>query len=138
MANTIDFNVNSNAVTVLNQTGAAAQNTAQGFTSAKAELRALRQIGCHEYSFLGIPNDCIDVSHEVTRIYLEAKPEAFVGIDRPNFDESEFESFVRRVLDLKGFIKCNKNDLSSLSSKTQLASPTDTKESFDAFAVQPE
>lgn len=41
MANTIDFNVNTNAVTVLNQTGAAAENTAKGFTSAKAELRAL-------------------------------------------------------------------------------------------------
>jgi len=43
MANTIDFNVNTNAVTVLNQTGAAAENTAQGFSSAKAELRALQQ-----------------------------------------------------------------------------------------------
>jgi colicin import membrane protein len=43
MANNIDFNVNSNAVTVLNQTGAAAANTAQQFTSAKAELRALTQ-----------------------------------------------------------------------------------------------
>jgi len=43
MANNIDFNVNSNAVTVLNQTGAAAENTAKGFTSAKAELRALQQ-----------------------------------------------------------------------------------------------
>lgn len=43
MANTIDFNVNTNAVTVLNQTGAAAENTAKGFTSAKAELRALNQ-----------------------------------------------------------------------------------------------
>jgi hypothetical protein len=41
MANTIDFNVSTNAVTVLNQTGAAAENTAKGFTSAKAELRAL-------------------------------------------------------------------------------------------------
>lgn len=41
MANTIDFNVNSNAVTVLNQTAVAAENTAKGFTSAKAELRAL-------------------------------------------------------------------------------------------------
>lgn len=43
MANTIDFNVNTNAVTVLNQTGAAAENTATGFKSAKAELRALQQ-----------------------------------------------------------------------------------------------
>lgn len=43
MANNIDFNVNTNAVTVLNQTGAAAENTAKGFTSAKAELRALQQ-----------------------------------------------------------------------------------------------
>jgi hypothetical protein len=43
MANTIDFNVSTNAVTVLNQTGAAAENTAKGFTSAKAELRALQQ-----------------------------------------------------------------------------------------------
>jgi len=43
MANTIDFNVNSNAVTVLNQTADAAENTAKGFTSAKAELRALNQ-----------------------------------------------------------------------------------------------
>jgi hypothetical protein len=43
MANTIDFNVNTNAVTVLNQTAAAADNTAQGFSSAKAELRALNQ-----------------------------------------------------------------------------------------------
>jgi hypothetical protein len=43
MANNIDFNVNSNAVTVLNQTGAAAENTAKGFSSAKAELRALTQ-----------------------------------------------------------------------------------------------
>ena len=41
MANTIDFNVSTNAVTVLNQTAAAADNTAQGFSSAKAELRAL-------------------------------------------------------------------------------------------------
>jgi hypothetical protein len=43
MANTIDFNVNTNAVTVLNQIDAAAENTAQGFSSAKAELRALQQ-----------------------------------------------------------------------------------------------
>jgi hypothetical protein len=42
MANTIDFNVNTNAVTVLNQTANAAENTAKGFTSAKAELRALQ------------------------------------------------------------------------------------------------
>ena len=42
MANTIDFNVNTNAVTVLNQTGAAAENTAKGFKSAKQELRALQ------------------------------------------------------------------------------------------------
>jgi len=43
MANTIDFNVNTNAVTVLNQTADAAENTAKGFSSAKAELRALNQ-----------------------------------------------------------------------------------------------
>lgn len=43
MANTIDFNVSTNAVNVLNQTAAAADNTAQGFSSAKAELRALQQ-----------------------------------------------------------------------------------------------
>jgi hypothetical protein len=43
MANTIDFNVSTNAVNVLNQTGAAAEKTAKGFTSAKAELRALNQ-----------------------------------------------------------------------------------------------
>jgi hypothetical protein len=41
MANTIDFNVSTNAVTVLNQTTDAAEKTAKGFTSAKAELRAL-------------------------------------------------------------------------------------------------
>ena len=41
MANNIDFNVSTNAVTVLNQTAGAAENTAKGFTSAKAELRAL-------------------------------------------------------------------------------------------------
>ena len=41
MANTIDFNVSTNAVNVLNQTANAADNTAKGFTSAKAELRAL-------------------------------------------------------------------------------------------------
>jgi hypothetical protein len=43
MANTIEFNVDSNAVTVLNQTTVAAEKTAKGFTSAKAELRALQQ-----------------------------------------------------------------------------------------------
>lgn len=43
MANTIDFNVSTNAVNVLNQTADAAENTAKGFTSAKAELRALQQ-----------------------------------------------------------------------------------------------
>jgi len=43
MANTIDFNVSTNAVTVLNQTATAADNTAAGFSSAKAELRALQQ-----------------------------------------------------------------------------------------------
>ena len=43
MANTIDFNVNTNAVTVLNQIDTAAENTATGFKSAKAELRALQQ-----------------------------------------------------------------------------------------------
>jgi len=43
MANTIDFNVSTNAVNVLNQTAAAADNTAAGFSSAKAELRALNQ-----------------------------------------------------------------------------------------------
>lgn len=43
MANTIDFNVSTNAVNVLNQIDAAAENTAQGFSSAKAELRALNQ-----------------------------------------------------------------------------------------------
>ena len=42
MANTIDFNVSTNAVNVLNQTADAAENTAKGFTSAKAELRALQ------------------------------------------------------------------------------------------------
>jgi hypothetical protein len=41
MANTIDFNVSTNATTVLNQTATAAENTATGFKSAKAELRAL-------------------------------------------------------------------------------------------------
>lgn len=41
MANTIDFNVSTNAVNVLNQTANAADNTATGFKSAKAELRAL-------------------------------------------------------------------------------------------------
>jgi hypothetical protein len=43
MANTIDFNVGTNAINVLNQTADAAENTAKGFTSAKAELRALQQ-----------------------------------------------------------------------------------------------
>jgi hypothetical protein len=43
MANTIDFNVSTNAVNILNQTANAADNTAKGFTSAKAELRALNQ-----------------------------------------------------------------------------------------------
>jgi anti-sigma28 factor (negative regulator of flagellin synthesis) len=43
MANTIDFNVSTNATTVLNQTSAAAENTAKTFTSAKAELRSLQQ-----------------------------------------------------------------------------------------------
>jgi hypothetical protein len=42
MANTIDFNVSTNAVTVLNQTATAADNTANGFKSAKQELRALQ------------------------------------------------------------------------------------------------
>ena len=41
MANTIDLLINTNGVTVLNQTADAAENTAKGFTSAKAELRAL-------------------------------------------------------------------------------------------------
>lgn len=43
MATTKEFNISSNAVTVLNQTTTAAENTAKGFTSAKAELRALQQ-----------------------------------------------------------------------------------------------
>jgi len=43
MANTIDLIVNTNGVNVLNQTADAAENTAKGFTSAKAELRALNQ-----------------------------------------------------------------------------------------------
>ena len=42
MANTIDFNVNTNAVTVLNETTKAAEGTTKGFTSMKAELRALQ------------------------------------------------------------------------------------------------
>ena len=42
MAITKEFNISSNAVTVLNQTADAAENTAKGFTSAKAELRALQ------------------------------------------------------------------------------------------------
>jgi len=42
MASTKEFNISSNAVTVLNQTAAAAETTAKGFTSAKAELRALQ------------------------------------------------------------------------------------------------
>jgi hypothetical protein len=42
MANNIDFSVSTNAVTVLNQTAGAAENTAKGFSSAKAELRALQ------------------------------------------------------------------------------------------------
>ena len=41
MANTIDLLINTNGITVLNQTADAAENTAKGFTSAKAELRAL-------------------------------------------------------------------------------------------------
>jgi len=43
MANTIDLIVNTNGVNVLNQTADAAENTATGFKSAKAELRALTQ-----------------------------------------------------------------------------------------------
>ena len=43
MANTIDLVVKTNGITVLNQTADAAENTAKGFTSAKAELRALTQ-----------------------------------------------------------------------------------------------
>jgi hypothetical protein len=43
MANTIDLVVKTNGVTVLNQTADAAENTATGFKSAKAELRALTQ-----------------------------------------------------------------------------------------------
>lgn len=43
MANTIDFNVNTNAVTVLNQTATAADNTAQQFTNAKTELKELQK-----------------------------------------------------------------------------------------------
>jgi hypothetical protein len=43
MANTIDLLINTNGVTVLNQTADAAGKTAKGFTSAKAELRALNQ-----------------------------------------------------------------------------------------------
>jgi hypothetical protein len=43
MANTIELLVKTNGVTVLNQTADAAENTAKGFTSAKAELRALNQ-----------------------------------------------------------------------------------------------
>ena len=41
MANTIDLLINTNGVTVLNQTAVAADGAAKGFTSAKAELRAL-------------------------------------------------------------------------------------------------
>jgi hypothetical protein len=41
MANTIDLLINTNGVTVLNQIDTAAENTATGFKSAKAELRAL-------------------------------------------------------------------------------------------------
>jgi hypothetical protein len=41
MANTIELLVKTNGVTVLNQTADAAEKTAKGFTSAKAELRAL-------------------------------------------------------------------------------------------------
>jgi hypothetical protein len=40
---TKEFNISSNAVTVLNQTSDAAENTTKAFTSAKAELRALQQ-----------------------------------------------------------------------------------------------
>jgi hypothetical protein len=40
---TKEFNISSNAVTVLNQTTDAAENTTKAFTSAKAELRALQQ-----------------------------------------------------------------------------------------------
>ena len=43
MANTIDFNINSNGAEVLNKTAVAADGAAKGFTSAKAELRALNQ-----------------------------------------------------------------------------------------------
>ena len=43
MANTIDLLINTNGVTVLNQTAVAADGAAKGFTSAKAELRALNQ-----------------------------------------------------------------------------------------------
>jgi hypothetical protein len=40
---TKEFNISSNAVTVLNQTADAAENTTKAFSSAKAELRALQQ-----------------------------------------------------------------------------------------------
>lgn len=43
MANTIDFNVNSNAVNVLNQTTVAAQNTAEATKNAKQELKELQK-----------------------------------------------------------------------------------------------
>ena len=39
---TKEFNISSNAVTVLNETTKAAEGTAKGFTSMKAELRALQ------------------------------------------------------------------------------------------------
>tara|TARA_R110000868_G_scaffold204650_2_gene452755 strand:+ start:193 stop:2079 length:1887 start_codon:yes stop_codon:yes gene_type:complete len=43
MANTIDFNVNSNAVNVLNQTALAANNTAEATKNAKQELKELQK-----------------------------------------------------------------------------------------------
>jgi hypothetical protein len=97
-----------------------------------ARLRLCPDALLDEFSFIGIPNDTIDVSHDVYKVFLQDKPMAWVGIDRPQYDHDEFVEFIRIVLEMKEMLSCNKKDLSFLSSRMPLESLKATRESSDA------
>jgi hypothetical protein len=101
-----------------------------------AALAKLPDSVLEPFSFFGIPNETIDLSHTVSQTYLFDKPAAYLGTDRPAFNQAEFESFVALCLEIKDAVAWNPNDLSSLSSKMLLASPTATKESSAESAEQ--
>lgn len=137
-----DDNVRINYAMLVNrrkENAARTQYVCYYFGLNSAEFSALRQLPdevMESFTFLGIPNDTIDVNHEVTSLILEPKPVAYLGVDRPTYLYEEFEGFIKVALEVKGIVTCKKNVQSSSSWKTSLESLTAIKESFVASQGQ--